>query len=66
MFRVELRFNSVDRVRMMPVVPRMGDIVDFDDDGENVVLKVNRVVMIESDGSWSFHCNCSVQDNWID
>lgn len=66
MYDVEFRFNSVDCRRTMPFIRRNGDVVDIEDGGENVVLEVNRVVLIERDGSWSVHCNCSTKRNWID
>ena len=65
MYEVEFRFNSVDRTRMMSFIPRMGDVIDLLEDEDSIVLRVEKTVAIERDGSWKFHCNCVVQDNWI-
>jgi hypothetical protein len=49
----------------MPTLPRVGDLVDFPDDDENVVLRVKSVIHILDDGHWSYHCNCDRIKGWL-
>ena len=64
-FFVEFRFDSVDRKFTMPALPRVGDLVDFYEDDEHVVLRIKTLVHIFDHGHWSYHCNCDRIKDWL-
>ena len=67
MYFVKLGFSSTSRKFQMPVLPRVGELIDFDDgEDDRIVLKIKRLVHILDDGTWTYFCQCDVQSNWLE
>jgi hypothetical protein len=64
---VKFSFDGANRKRDVPVLPRVGEIVELHDDDERIVLRVDLVVHFEDlPGQWEWHCNCTIMKNWLE
>ena len=65
MYEINFSFNGDKRIREVPQLPRVGDVIDLDD-GENgrVVLRVDLLVHRQDGSQWHWHCNCTEMKNW--
>ncbi len=67
MYNIKFTFNALNRMRDLPCLPRVGEIVDlYSGEGDRVILMVDLVVHSEDeDGAISWHCNCTQMKNWL-
>jgi hypothetical protein len=64
---VEFSISGAKRRRSMPTLPRVGDVVDLDDQEDGrLVVSIKSMVHFEERSEWTFICECTPMKNWLE
>lgn len=65
-FHISFHFNGAKRSRSMPLLPRVGDIVQLDDADQGdapewISLRIDSMYIHEDGRNWTYWANCTLK-----